>query len=145
MAQTVRLVSKIRQGLTVMKAVALVTYKEWVAYRSHVLVSLLVGPLFFLVQVFIWQAVYASRETLNGLTLEQMLIYFGVSAVINYLVMDFADWNLQMLIHTGLFLTYMLRPMSHRFFALSQKIGHRILGFWMEFIPVFLLFFLKSR
>lgn len=124
-----------------MKAVAFVTYKEWAAYRSHVLVSLFVGPLYFLVQVFIWQAVYVSRETLNGLTLEQMLIYFGTSAVINYLVMDFADWNLQMLIHTGGFLTFMLRPISHRYFALSQKVGHRVLGFWMEFIPVYLLFF----
>lgn len=37
-----------------MKAVAFVTYKEWAAYRSHVLVSLFVGPLFFLVRGGDW-------------------------------------------------------------------------------------------
>ena len=54
--------------------------------------------------------------------------------------MDFADWNLNMLIHTGRFITYVIRPMSHRFFAFSQKVGHRALGFIWEFIPVYLLF-----
>jgi ABC-2 type transport system permease protein len=129
------------RALAVLRAVAFATYKEWAAYRSHMLVSLFVGPVFFLVQVFIWQAVFSSRTTLNGLTLSQMLMYYGVSAIIYYLIMDFADWNLQMLIHTGRFLTFMLRPVSHRFFALSQKVGHRMLGFILEFIPVYLLFY----
>ncbi|MGE5670738.1 MAG: ABC transporter permease [Fibrobacterota bacterium] len=127
--------------LRMLKAVALVTYKEWAAYRSHMLLSLVVGPVFFLAQVFIWTAVYAGRNELGGFTLEQMLLYYGVSSIIYYLIMDFADWNLQMLIRTGKFLTYVLRPMPHPFFAFSQKIGHRILGFLFEFIPVWLIFF----
>jgi ABC-2 type transport system permease protein len=130
------------RNANIMRAVAIATYKEWAAYRSHVLVSLFVGPVYFLVQIFIWKAVYAARGIVKGLTLEQMITYFGVSVLINYLIMDFADWNLQMLIHTGKFLTYMLRPMSHVYFALSQKVGHRLLGFAIEFIPVYLIFFL---
>jgi ABC-2 type transport system permease protein len=124
-----------------LKAVALVTYKEWAAYRSHMLLSLVVGPVFFLAQVFIWTAVYSGHNELGGFTLKQMLLYYGVSAIIYYLTMDFADWNLQMLIRTGRFLTYVLRPMPHPFFAFSQKVGHRILGFIFEFIPVWLIFF----
>ena len=131
---------KIVTQFEVLKAVAVATYKEWAAYRSHALVSLFVGPVYFLVQVFIWKAVYASRGSINGLSLEQMLTYFGIAALINYLIMDFADWNLQMLIQTGKFLTFMLRPVSHLYFALSQKVGHRVLGFTLEFIPVYLIF-----
>jgi ABC-2 type transport system permease protein len=129
----------------ILKAVAFVTYKEWAAYRTHMVVSLFVGPVFFLVQVFIWQAVFAGRATVNGQTLPQILTYYGVAAVINYLTFDSADWNLQMLVHTGRFLTFMLRPLSHRFFALSQKVGHRLLGFWVEFIPIYLLFLLVFK
>jgi len=125
----------------IIKAVAFVTFKEWAAYRSHMLVSLLVGPVQFVVQVFIWRAVFAHRIVLNGFTLEQMITYFAVVTVINYLVMDFADWNLHMLIHTGRFVTYIVRPLSHRFFAFSQKVGHRALGFLWEFVPVYCLFF----
>lgn len=125
--------------LRIVKAVAIVTYKEWAAYRTHSMVSILVGPLFFAVQVIIWNAVYSGREEIGGLTLQSMLGYYAVSVLIQYLVMDFADWNLQMLIHTGKYITFALRPVHHRFFALSQKIGHRILGFLFEFLPVFLI------
>jgi ABC-2 type transport system permease protein len=122
------------------QAIGFATYKEWAAYRSHMAVSLLVGPIFFLVQYFIWHAVYTGKDNINGLTLEQMLSYFGIAAVINYLTFDFADWNLQMLVRTGKFITFALRPMPHWLFALAQKIGHRSLGFMIEFVPMFLIF-----
>ncbi len=132
---------RIQNTSEVLKATAFATYKEWAAYRSHMAVSLLVGPVFFLTQMFIWKAVYSTRTTITGLTLEQMLTYYGITAIINYLIFDSADWNLQMLIRTGKFLTFMLRPLSHCYFALSQKIGHRMLAFWLEFIPIYLMFF----
>jgi ABC-2 type transport system permease protein len=50
-----------------------------------------------------------------------------------------------MLIRTGKFLTFALRPLNHRFFALSQKIGHRTLGFIVEFIPCILIFTLLFK
>ena len=131
--------NRILRKLKILRAVAAVTYKEWSAYRTHSMVSILVGPLFFAVQMIIWTAVYAGNETINGLTLPTLLSYYGISTLINYLTMDFADWNLQMLIHTGKYITFALRPMHHRFFALSQKVGHRILGFVFEFIPVLLI------
>jgi len=124
-----------------MKSVGFATYKEWVVYRSHMAVSLFVGPVFFMVQYFIWSAVYSAKSSINGLTLEQMLAYYGVAAIIGYITYDSADWNLQMLISTGKFLTFMLRPVSHLYFAFSQKVGHRILGFWVEFLPITLLFY----
>ncbi|MDD4296118.1 MAG: ABC-2 family transporter protein [Ruminiclostridium sp.] len=136
---------KIYRYFDILKAVASATYKEWAAYRTHSMVSIFVGPVYFLVQFFIWKAVYESRGSINGFTLEQTLTYFGISALIEYLIMDFADWNLQMLIHTGKFLTFMLKPMSHVYFAFSQKIGHRILGFIFEFTPVMLIFLLVFR
>lgn len=130
------------KAIRILTSVAYATYKEWAAYRSHMLVSLFVGPVYFLVQYFIWRSVFSHSETVNGYTFSQMLAYFGIVTLIHYCIMDFADWNLQMLIHTGRFITFMLRPVSHRYFALSQKIGHRVLGFSLEFVPVYLLFYL---
>lgn len=135
------ILKKISAKISFIKSVAFATYKEWSAYRSHMLVSLVIGPLYFLVQVFIWKAVYSGRDVLNGFTLEQIISYYGIAALIHYCIMDFADWNFQMLIRTGQFITYLLRPMHHRLFAFSQKVGHRILGFTLEFIPVYLIFF----
>jgi len=103
------------------------------------MVSIFVGPVHFLVMTSIWRAVYSQGGSVGGLSLDEMILYYGVSMLISYLIMDFADWNLQMLIRTGKYLTFALRPMHHRFFALSQKIGHRILGFLFEFLPVLAL------
>ena len=131
--------------IRIIKAVAIATFKEWSAFRSHSMVSILVGPMFFAVQMIIWNAVYSGEEAIGGLSLQMMLGYYGISVLINYLVMDFADWNLQMLIHTGRYLTFALRPLHHRFFALSQKIGHRVLGLVFEFIPVSLILIFVFR
>lgn len=139
------MLKRIQHAITVCRAVAFVTYKEWSAYRTHSMVSVFVGPVYFVVQYFIWTAVYGGAETLNGITHAQMIRYFGVSALIGYLTMDSADWNLSMLIRTGKFLTFALRPLNHRFFALSQKIGHRALGFIFEFLPCLLIFTLLFR
>jgi ABC-2 type transport system permease protein len=106
------------------------------------MVSILVGPIYLLIQYFIWTAVYGDLSTLGGLELSQMIRYFGASALIGYITMDFADWNLMMLVRTGKFLTFTLRPIHHRFFALSQKFGHRVLGLVCEFIPCLLIFVL---
>jgi ABC-2 type transport system permease protein len=133
------LAARLLKPFPVIRSVAFVTYKEWSAYRSHMLVSLFVGPVNFLVQYFIWHAVYSTRGSLNGLSLEQMITYFGAAAVINYIIYDSADWNLNMLIHTGRFVTYIIRPMSHRLFAFSQKVGHRLLGVIIEAVPVYLI------
>ncbi len=136
---------KLKHRFEVCKAVAFVTYKEWSAYRTHSLVSVFVGPVYFIVQYFIWSAVYGGAGSLAGMELSQTIRYFGASALIGYLTMDFADWNLQMLVRTGKFLTFTLRPMHHRFFALSQKLGHRVLGFFFEFLPCLLIFALLFR
>jgi ABC-2 type transport system permease protein len=144
-------VKRLKQKIEVCIAVAFVTFKEWGAYRSHSMVSIFVGPVYFIVQYFIWTAVYGgtgiagNTSSLNGIELSQMIRYFGAAALIGYLVMDFADWNLDMLIQSGKFLTYSLRPLDHRFFAFSQKLGHRILGFITEFVPCFLIFTLLFK
>jgi len=139
------LLNAIKHKIDVCRAVAFVTYKEWSAYRTHSMVSIIVGPVYFIVQYFIWTAVYGTADMLNGMALSQMIRYFGAAALIGYLTMDFADWNLDMLIRTGKFLTYALRPVNHRFFAFSQKAGHRFLGFIVEFIPCVLIFTLLFR
>lgn len=136
----VEIMNYIKNKIQVVKAVSMVTYKEWSVYRTHSMVSIFVGPVYFIVQYFIWKAVYSGNSVLNGMELSQILTYFGVTALIGYLTMDFADWNLQMLVRTGKFLTFALRPVHHRFFALSQKIGHRILGFLFEFLPCLFIF-----
>jgi len=106
------------------------------------MVSLFVGPVYFVVQFFIWTAVYGDGGALVGFEYEQMIRYFGITALLGYVTWNSADWNLSMLIRTGRYLTFALRPLNHRFFALSQKIGHRLLAIGFELIPCTFIFIL---
>ena len=129
------------QKINILTAVALATIKEYLVYRTHMMVSLFVGPVYFGVQYFIWTAIYkGGNASIAGLEYEQMIKYFGITALIGYFVWGSADWNLSMLVRTGKFLTFALRPIHHRFFALSQKIGHRLLSLVTEILPCAFLF-----
>ena len=135
----------IKHKLNVCRAIAFVTIKEYIVYRTHMMVSLFVGPVYFIVQYFIWTAVYSGGGTLAGIEYTQMIRYFGVTSLLGYLTWDSADWNISMLIRTGRLLTFALRPLNHRFFALSQKAGHRLLAFFVEFLPCTLIFVLLFK
>jgi ABC-2 type transport system permease protein len=129
----------------VCKEIAFATIKEYLVYRSHMMVSIFVGPVYFIVQYFIWTAVYGGGGALKGIEYLQMIRYFGVITLIGYIIWDSADWNLSMLIRTGKFLTFALRPIHHPFFALSQKIGHRALGTLVEALPCAVIFTLLFK
>jgi len=128
------------------KAVVQATYKENFAYRSNMAVSLITQPVYFLVQYFIWQAVFKTHDTVSGFTLDTMLYYFAVSSLLGFLNWDSADGTLQRLIQNGKFITFQLRPVSHLYYAFFEKVGHRILAFWVELLPIlgfYLLFGIK--
>lgn len=138
-------VKLLRHPLSILKAATLATYKDWMAYRSSVALSLFVGPVFFLVQVAIWTAVYQSTDDIAGFTLQGMIRYYGATALMGYLTIDYSDYELQEHIRKGTFITFLLRPVSYGWYALCQKLGHRLLAVWLEFLPVALLFLLLFR
>lgn len=120
-------------------AVASVTWKEWMAFRSHMLVSLFTGPLRFLILTWIWQATSSGGGTAAGMTTQDLIAYSGMAILVSYAVFDFADWNLQMLVRTGRYANHLLQPMHHAWYALSQKFGHRALAVLVEAVPVWVL------
>lgn len=135
-----------KKAQPVFKAVVQATYKENFAFRSNMAVSLITQPVYFLVQYFIWQAVFTAHDTVSGFTLDSMLYYFAVSSLLGFLNWDSADGTLQRLVQTGKFITFQLRPVSHLYYAFFEKVGHRILAFWVELIPIlgfYLLFGIK--
>lgn len=120
-------------------AIAGVTWKEWAAFRSHMMVSLFTGPLRFLLMTWIWTATSSSTNGAAGLSTDELVAYSGLAIVVGFMVFDFADWNLQMLVRTGAYVNHLLHPMHHAWYAFSQKIGHRALAMVLEALPVWIL------
>ncbi|HEY8420350.1 MAG TPA: ABC-2 family transporter protein [Thermoclostridium sp.] len=126
----------------VSKAVITATYKENFAYRNQMAVSIFVQPIYFLVHYFIWQAIFQTRDQVSGFTFDQMLLYFAVSSLVEFMNWDSSGNKLQRLIQTGQFITFQLRPVSHIYFSFCEKIGQRILAFLVEILPVMCFYIL---
>lgn len=126
----------------IFKAVISATYKENLAYRSQMAISIFTQPIYFLVQYFIWQSVFKISDTVSGFTLDQMLLYFAISSLSGFLNWDSAGTELQNLIQTGKFITFQIRPVSHIYYSFFQKVGNRILAFWVEMVPVIFFYIL---
>lgn len=122
-----------------MAAIAQVTWKEWAAYRSHMAVSLLTGPLRFLIMAWIWKSTMDGSSRVAGMGRDELVAYSGMAVLVGYALFDFADWNLHMLVRTGRYANYLLMPISHVRFAFSQKLGHRLLALLLEALPIWVL------
>jgi len=119
----------LKKAAPVFKAVVQATYKENFAFRSNMAVSLITQPFYFLVQYFIWQAVFKSHDTVSGFTLDTMLYYFAVSSLLGFLNWDSADATLQRHVQSGKFITFQLRPVSHLYYAFLRR---WVTGFWLS-------------
>jgi ABC-2 type transport system permease protein len=117
-------------------AIAQVTWKEWAAFRSHMAVSLLTGPLRFVLMSWIWTTTTRSAGAASGLSRSDLIAYSAFALLAGYVVFDFADWNLQMLVRTGRYTNHLLQPLPHPLFAFGQKLGHRALAVLLEALPV---------
>lgn len=137
-----RIVGKGDKPPGISEAVIVATYKENLAYRNRMAVSIFVQPVYFMVQYFIWRAVFQTRDLVGGLTFDQMLLYFAVSSLVEIINWDGADNDLQWLIQSGQFITFQLRPVYHVFYSFFQKIGHRIVAFTVEVIPILCFYIL---
>ncbi len=130
---------RVRARLEAVVAIAQVTWKEWAAFRSHMTVSLLTGPLRFLVMSWIWSSTARASGATSGLARDDLITYSAFALLAGYVVFDFADWNLQMLVRTGRYTNHLLQPLPHAWFAFGQKLGHRALAVLIEAIPVWCL------
>jgi ABC-2 type transport system permease protein len=120
-------------------AVAMVTIKEWAAYRSHMAVSLITGPLRFLTMAWIWKSTMSGGAQVGSMDRDELVAYSGLAILVGYALFDFADWNLHMLVRTGRYANYLLLPIAHVKIAFSQKLGHRVLALLLEALPVWAL------
>lgn len=125
--------------LQAVTAVAMVTIKEWAAYRSHMAVSLITGPLRFLTMAWIWKSTMSGDAQVGSMDRDELVAYSGLAILVGYALFDFADWNLHMLVRTGRYANYLLLPIAHVKIAFSQKLGHRLLALLLEALPVWAL------
>lgn len=136
-----------RQGvvlhqLDIISKVILNSAKQWTAYRSNIIMVVLVAPLQMTAQYFIWKAVLSTKGSINGLSFQNMLTYYAITAILSMFVSDDMHGTVRYLIGSGDLSTMLLKPVNYYFYAFFEKIGSKIISIFMEVIPMSVIFIL---
>lgn len=115
------------------------SFKSAVQYRAGMLLTILLSVVNVAVMYVIWGAVIAGG-TYGGYTFNDMILHTVLQLIINALIWD--DWNnmLGNAIHDGGLYKYIIRPVSLFAYAFWWKAGSRAFAFFVEALPMLLIF-----
>lgn len=123
-------------------AVLRVNMKETLAYKSDMVLTLILSVMSSLIYIIVWSAVYSFSNTssLNGLTLSGMLAYFVVLSAISPIL----GWpkvvnNMQDDIREGSIARLLIRPMSYVEQLFVEAMPYDLLFFLFASLPIMVL------
>lgn len=130
----------IRHKQKILTQIVLISMKEWTAYRVNMLMLLITAPLTMFAQYLIWSSVFSANNTINGMTLKQVLTYYAISTILNTFLTDDIATTLRSHIYNGSLSTILQKPVGYFFYSFSQKIGKKVISFIIEVIPLSIIF-----
>lgn len=93
------------------------------AYRSALYVQI-AGSLFALVALFyLWQALFAASDSLQGFTWPQMKAYLLIAFLANTLLSAWGEWRMAQRIMDGSVATDIVKPVDYQKARLSEVLG----------------------
>ncbi|MDE7299447.1 MAG: ABC-2 family transporter protein [Lachnospiraceae bacterium] len=109
-------------------------------YRAATVLKLCVNLFITVLYIYLWKAVYAGKEMLNGFALPDMLAYVFLLRVFRNLYPHGVSGSYGNLIRSGGIATALLRPMRIELQLLSEAAGSAIYDFCFCGLPSLLLF-----
>ncbi|MGB7539295.1 MAG: ABC-2 family transporter protein [Anaerolineales bacterium] len=94
-----------------------------VVYRLGFLFTILGNIIYMIIAYFLWRSIYAGRETLNGLTFDQALLYVALGSTIFILLKTYTDWGMAQEIRDGTISVYLTKPIDYQLYNLFTTIG----------------------
>jgi ABC-2 type transport system permease protein len=120
-------------------AFARIEIKRIMAYRFDV-VTLAVNALVILVTfTYFWRAVYGGRETLAGMSLDQMITYIFLTRVVRSLTATRIDRQILRRIRTGDIAVDLYRPASFVGLCYGQALGGGLFFLLVIGVPILVL------
>ena len=118
-------------------ALVLASFRRETQHRLQSVMRIIGGLVEILARISIWQAVYAGRAAVGGISLENMITYALVGGTI------LSSWEATMIvrevgttIRTGAIGATLLRPASYPLMLLAEQIGARLFEWVVIGLPV---------
>jgi ABC-2 type transport system permease protein len=120
--------------------------KEDLADRSRFIIWIISKPIFMLINVIIWTAIFSNSQSLaiGGFSIEQTINYFLFQSIFSNIVFNNLSEKMGSKIYSGELSTSLLKPVNFSISWISKSFGGRIFSLFYESIPALaigLLFF----
>lgn len=110
-----------------------------ITYRFEVFVTLLARYMQIVATVFLWQCVYANKDTMKGMSKEQMITWTILAAGLSVLFTTQVQNNIRKGVVKGDIAVELIRPCNLMGMYFAQDIGGTIVSLVMSFVPTVLL------
>ncbi len=114
--------------------------RRQLTYRAAIWAGLATNVFFGLLRAFVMIALYAARDEVAGLTLQDAITYTALSqAIIAYLSI-FGWWDVMESVNSGEVAADMLRPMSYLRFWMASDLGRALVNMLLRGATILLIY-----
>jgi len=90
---------------------------------------------------YLWQAIYANKTELNGMSFEQTFLYLVIASTLFNMYRTFTDYNISCDVPSGDIVNYLLKPIDYQLYCMSRALGRISANIIMILIPTVLLLY----
>ncbi len=109
--------------LMVVPAIFRLAWREATTYRFNFAMSFMVIALPFVLQVFLWSAVFRGREQLAGRSLSEMIVYYLLVLLVFDFVQPTVLFDVSDDIKSGTLALHLIRPLPYPVWSLVLRLG----------------------
>ncbi len=115
--------------------------KEIIAYKIDFLTWMLLMPMHFAIQYFLWKSIFSNSttEVIRGFTFNDMVIYYLLTMIISTLIFTFIDKFTADRIRYGNFIRYITKPISYFKFTFIRHIAAKLFSLLVQISPIIIL------
>jgi ABC-2 type transport system permease protein len=114
-------------------------FKSAFIYRADFMASIIITPLMLIMQFYIWQKFFDQSSLILGYTFDDIMKYYIIINLIGHFIYNQVGSRIQQKIIHGDLNQHLLKPISVLQQLLSQVMAFRILAFFVEVLPIFIL------
>jgi viologen exporter family transport system permease protein len=115
--------------------------KEDLADRSRFLIWIISKPIFMIINVIIWTAIFtnSNNSIIGGFTVEQTINYFLFQSIFSSIVFNKLSEKMGNRIYSGKLSINLLKPVNLGISLTSKALGGRVFSFFYESLPTLLI------
>ncbi|WP_455716743.1 ABC transporter permease [Anaerosporobacter sp.] len=131
----------LRQRLRIYIPFTIGKVQEQLAYKWSFYLFLLSNLFSVLVSYYLWKAIYqsSSSPSLNGFTLNEMIVYIFMSFITSNLVRVSVTWDIGSEVVEGTIAMNLVKPINYQVRLFFSSLGNLVFRFIIPGLPIWLL------